>query len=272
MYEIYIGFALAILAAIGFNLCVVFHTFKEFMKCKIWIFGTLLGVGGWLLYFLALGMAPLSIIQPVLGFGMVVLALCAVFYLKESLKLLEWVAVIIVTLGVIMIGCSITPDRERAAVAIATHPLLLVTVLTIALAILSAAMTRIKKLGIGAEVSLGICCGFLFGTGAIYTKAMAVDISTSGSWILTDLFLSPYPYGVVGFNAIGFIVLQGAFQRGRALIVTPVGGGLGTLIPVVGGVIVFGEMFPQEWVLSTLRITGLAIIIIGTVMLSRLRG
>ena len=42
-------------------------------------------------------------------------------------------------------------------------------------------------------------------------------------------------------NCIGFALMQGALQAGRGVVVVPIFSVLSNLVPIVGGIVVFGE-------------------------------
>ena len=56
------------------------RSFLLFFKSKIWVTGLACSTAGWVLYLVAVSKGPISIIQPVFGFGLVVIALFGVCY------------------------------------------------------------------------------------------------------------------------------------------------------------------------------------------------
>ena len=65
-----------------------------------------LNIGGAGLFLVALGSrsAPISFLQPLATFGLVVNALMAVFYLGEGYGLAEWLGVSLLFVGVVFVG------------------------------------------------------------------------------------------------------------------------------------------------------------------------
>ena len=79
---------------------------KAFKNCRKWILGTLLTSFGWLLFLIAISIAPLSLIAPLSNVGIIILVLIALFYFKEKLVKLEYLAVLSVIIGVFFISLN----------------------------------------------------------------------------------------------------------------------------------------------------------------------
>eukprot|EP00249_Psilotum_nudum_P005292 c18741_g1_i3 orf=348-1052(-) len=69
-----------------------------------WGSGFLLDIFGALLMLKAVSQAPISIVQPVSGCGLAVLAVFSHFYLHEAMNPLDWLGVIIAIVGTIGVG------------------------------------------------------------------------------------------------------------------------------------------------------------------------
>src|SRR5262249_60580137 len=80
--------------------------YRAFLGSRIWLGGVLIMIAGWVFFLKALANAPVSIVQPVLGFGLVLLALFSVVWLRERLRPVEWGGVALMVVGVVLLGIS----------------------------------------------------------------------------------------------------------------------------------------------------------------------
>jgi len=111
-------------------------------------------------------------------------------------------------------------------------------------------------------IGLSVSSGLALGLGSVYAKAMADAPS------VTDAMQSGYLLPTLGANLVGFVLMQASFQAGRGVVVMPVTSGLSNLVPIIGGMVVFGEQLPQHGVAATLRPLAFALAIAGAALLA----
>jgi uncharacterized membrane protein len=78
------------------------------------------------------------------------------------------------------------------------------------------------------------------------------------SWAI---LLNPLLLAVVLANVAGLVLLQAAFQRGRASVIVPLQLAMANAITVLAGVLVFAEH------ITPLRAAGIVLIVVGTTLL-----
>ena len=116
MYDLEIGVACACVASILFDLGVALqameardvshdHSLRPSLLGRLvarprWVFATLLGVAGWPFHVVALLLAPLTVVQPALASGLLLLLVLGDRMLGERVGSLEVGAVMAIILGV----------------------------------------------------------------------------------------------------------------------------------------------------------------------------
>jgi hypothetical protein len=217
-----------------------------------WLAGFVTGLSGWALYIIALGFAPLSLVQATSAGGVGLLALL-VRLGGGSLSRADRVAVAASVGGLLLLGLSLPGGASHAA-PLAWEVPLAWTLVSLALAGIAAVpAAAVLRPGAG----LAAAAGLLYSAGDVATKA-AVD-GTSPVLLFWALLLV--------CHGLAFASLQLAFQRGTALATAGVSTLLTNVLPILAGVIVFTEQMPGG-AAGLLRGLGFAGAVIGATLLA----
>ncbi|MCK4847832.1 MAG: EamA family transporter [Candidatus Heimdallarchaeota archaeon] len=226
----------------------VLQTFLLVMKCRKWLLGTILTSTGWILFLIAISLAPLSVIAPLGNAGVLVLVVFAIIYLDEKLNFYEWIGLVIIIAGVILIPLFSPPLTAETLVFDSSFIIILTLVFIMSLLIIAIIQKRIAPTKSGAF--LGIASGITAGLGAVYTKVLSL--------VFEEIFLLLLVLTIfLIFQLISFLTLQTAFQRERATVVVPLFNSFSTLLPVIFGVLTFSESIPIG------QMVGIILIVIG---------
>ena len=226
----------------------ILETLTLVLKCRKWLFGTLLTSTGWVLFLIAITLAPLSVIAPLNNAGVIVLVLFAILYLNEKLNFYEWFGLAAIISGVILIPIFSIPQTTEIKTFDSSFVLLLTFLMIIGLSILGIIQNKLAPTKSGAF--LGFASGITGGFGAVYTKVLSL--------VLDDLISIIFVFSwFLVFQLLSFLTLQTAFQRERATVVVPLFNSFSTLLPVVFGVLAFYETIPIG------QMMGIFLIVIG---------
>ena len=208
-----------------------------------WLTGFLAGIAGWVVYVVALGLAPLSLVQAAAAGGIALLAV------GLALRPAERLGVAAALAGLVLLPLSLgahVSSGHGSARAVALWML--------GSAVAAALATRLLPAGAG----LGTAAGVLYAAGDVGTKAAVVG--GARLWFVPAL---------LACHGLAFVCLQLAFQRGGRLGTA----GLAVLwtnaLPILAGTLVFGEAIPEGW-RGTARVVAFALVLLGAVVLSRL--
>jgi drug/metabolite transporter (DMT)-like permease len=279
--SIYVAIALAVVASVGFNVGTAFQksaavrlpkisfppkrkTLHAFVTNRAWMTAFLITVASEGCFLAAAANAPISLVQPILGTGLIVLAGFSVFYLNEKLSTGEWIGVFTLIIGLALLGGSAERGEIRGLEAISWGRLVGLTVVLLGF-VVAARVIELRRPGrFSIELVLGAASGVMIGIGALFTRVMMLEFKAGN--VVFGILLAAV---VSGSGLSGMITQQGGFQRGRAITVTAILAVLNKVIAIFGGMFALGEVLPENAVKQGLRITALAALLAGTVLLAR---
>jgi len=232
-----------------------------------WLSGLAISGGGWGIFAYALNYTPISLARSIQGSGFVILAFFSVFFLNHRLKPGEWLAVAIVTLGIIALGLS-EPAESKTVSTVFPLRLALAAGTGCLGCFMVYGARQFFKLGFSSVVVFSIFAGTFLGTGDVFTKAVMV-LAGKKSYLAAFAVAGP---ALVVFYLTGNFLLSRGYQHGRAILVTAVSDFCSRLVTIFYGVFAMGEYFPQDPTYRALRVGGLAGILFGTIFLSRFSG
>jgi uncharacterized membrane protein len=221
-----------------------------------WVLGFIATSLGWVLFVQATALGDISLVQPLMSAGDLMLVIMAVVFLKERLAGVEWAGVLLTVLGALAL--ALEADNTQVAAYAGLRLSVLLGVTAVAAVVLLLANRRAQR----PEVLLAVVVGLCFGAGSVLTKALTAESTGPGQSVMTwAIVLNPLLLAVVLANVLGLVLLQAAFQRGRAAVVVPLQLALANAITVLAGVVVFAEH------ITLLRGAGIGLIVLGTTLL-----
>lgn len=229
-----------------------------FLRSGKWMSGLLATTIGWFLFIKATDLGEVSVVQPLMSVGDLFLVLMAVIYLHERMTPAEWFGLALTVVGAITLSfdAEITPPDSIAWPRLGIF-LALTLVAWIALLITGRKSRR-------PEVPLAIAVGIGFGVGAALTELMTAYLTLHGRDLeSTAFFLNPILPFMIAANVAGLVLLQMAFQKGRAAVIIPVQLSVVNGIVVLAGALVFAEE------ITLFRLFSIALIVAGTAVLHR---
>ncbi len=258
----------------------VWQNLKNFFTNKTWLFGFILVQSQWILLTMALDFAPISMITPLMSFGMVTLVIFSYFYLKEAISFVEIGGIIAIIIGIVILGLT-NPDEEVVFTLDETIErfsstwsiVFLAVIFMISIGLILLSILRKYK---NADILFGISAGITDALGAIFLKALMTGADFRDTTIVTESVLNWFWWFImiimIIFNGTATIYLQVAYQRGKAVIVAPIFAVLAMIVPVFAGIIIFSDwaIFVEQNMIGKIiwKIVAFGIIIAGAVILS----
>ncbi|MEA2220168.1 MAG: hypothetical protein QOJ35_2794 [Solirubrobacteraceae bacterium] len=225
-------------------------TIRALAASRRWVSGALLGYCGLATNTLALGLAPLSLVQSIVAAGLVVVALGAAWTRRRWPGARELVAIglVVVALAALGIGAGAKPSR---APSVAT----LLAFETLA-ALAAWAIARRSHGGLGRPNRLGLAAGVLYGATNL---SLAALLASGGAAELVAV-------GVVAGAAVtagGFFAFQRGLQCGPATgVVTLMTAGT-NVVAILGGLLVMRERLGATPALAALHAGAFALVVLA---------
>ncbi len=243
-----------------------------------WLVGFAMMACGFGLQVVALTLAPVSVVQPVLGSGVVILVALSRLVLRERLGRLEFgcVAAVAVAIGAIALSASGSAGEVGQHANGLVIAAVAIPACAAALAIGASSLRKTASAGRHRQpavgVSYGLASGLLYGVATLALKALsgsAFAHPTSVGGLVLAVLGSPYPYLTVACSAVGLLIFQTGLQRCRVSIVGPVSNITGSVFFLVAGTWLFAERLPSSVAGLTLRLGGILVAGAAVVVLSR---
>ena len=205
---------------------------------------------GWLMYVVALRLAPLALVQAIGASGVGVLAFATARGHPSRLALRERFAVVLAFAGLLLLALSIIERQE-----LDHRPSAVGVIIWLAAAAGAAVFLIVQPTRSARAASLGLASGLLLSDGDISAKL----IGYSGPWLIALVSL------IVAYS-IGSIVLQSAYQRGDALTAAGTSTIVTSGVPIVAGFVLFGETLPHG-IQAGVQVAAFACLVLSAVAL-----
>jgi hypothetical protein len=270
------GVAAAAAAAACFNAAVVLYALegryvstehglrlslvREIARRPMWLAAVALDGLGWPFQLLALSLAPLTVVQPTLSVGLLLLLVVGARRLGEHVGRLEVVATVAIIGGVTGLALAAPPHSSARP-----DPVALAVVLGV-LVLLTAAPYALRRRGeVGAGVMI-VAAGSAFTATALSSKLLTDELARGH--VLAAL---AWGAGTALVAAIGLLSEISALQRFEATRVSPAIFVIQTVAPVIAAPILIGEKWSATPGGGAVLVAALAATCAGGALLARSR-
>ncbi|HZR96769.1 MAG TPA: hypothetical protein VFA56_13815 [Gaiellaceae bacterium] len=227
------------------------HSLRLLLGNRRWLLGFGIEAGGWMLFVVALALAPLSLVQATAAGGIGILAVLSVHVTRVPLSGGERVGVAIAVGGLVLLGISLAGGHGEGADA----PFLSVAAWVAASIAAAAAAIRLLASRLTAGVAYGLSTGLLFAAGDVATKSA---VERSGEPVFVAALVACYAFGT--------LVLQAGFQHGSPLATAGLATLLTNALPIVAGMTIFSEPLP-DGLLGAIRLAAFVAVVTAGVFL-----
>ena len=229
----------------------------KLLRNRRWLGATALGLVGWPLEIVALLLAPLTVVQPCLVSGLVVLLWLGATRLGESPGRREYLAVAAIVAGVAGVAWA-APERTTdhagtAAIAIALA--------LVAIPIAAPYALRGRRASMGTLVV--VSAGFGYAWTAISSKLLTDELA-AGALLVAVVWLAT----AIASEGLALLSEMSALQQRPATHVAPVMFAVQVLVPVILAPLIFGESWSGTPLGGAALVFFMAVALAGTMLLA----
>jgi drug/metabolite transporter (DMT)-like permease len=226
------------------------------VRNRRWLGATALGLLGWPFEIAALLLAPLTVVQPCLASGLILLLWLGVRRLGERPGRRELLAVAAIVAGVAGVALA-APERttdHAGAVAI------VLALALVAVPVLAPYAFR-RRSGAATLAIVGAGCGYAWT--AIASKLLTDELAAG-----TVLAAAAWLATAAGSEGLALLSEMSSLQRRPATQVAPAMFAIQVLVPVVLAPLIFSESWAQTPLGGLTLVAAMAVAVAGTVLLA----
>jgi drug/metabolite transporter (DMT)-like permease len=284
----YAGIALALLATTAYNVGLILEkralgqmpaleirrvmgVVVSLLTSRPWLAGFALMLTGLACQTIVLTFEPVSVVQPVLASGVVLVLVLSRLMLRERLRGNEAWCVAAIAVAVVLLALSATGTTESHHADPGSMAAVMIPSIAVGLLVAVGSLRTRRPGAVVSAVWAGAGTGLLYGVAALAIKALSgvlVRHQTAAD-LVASLISSPYLYVLGGCLAVAMLLFQAALQAGRASIVIPVSNVTGSTYFIIAGTWLFHEHLPASPGKLVLRLAGIALAALVVIALSR---
>jgi drug/metabolite transporter (DMT)-like permease len=234
---------------------------RRLLKRPRWVEGTLLTFAGYPFHVLALLLAPLTIVQPALAAGLLLLLVIGARTPGENVRRRDWVGVGAIVIGIAVMTLS---APERAEVEARTSALLVALAALALVTLVPYVAERLRgECTPGLTTMATFAAGTAYAFSGITSKLVSDDLSddrvaSAFGWLVATAVIA----------GLGFLSQVTALQRRSATQVGPVIYVVPVLVPVLLAPFLTGEDWGQTPLNGAVLVVSLLVVSLGAGLVS----
>ncbi|KLL11406.1 MULTISPECIES: hypothetical protein [Protofrankia] len=210
----------------------------------LWLLGLAVEAGSFLLEVLALSVAPVALVAPLMAGDMVVFALLARRFLGERISRAGWRGMASMVAGIALLTFAFSRGAEVGDRA-SNHDMGLF--LACGLTFTAVGAWLANRAGRGERIAqaallFGLSAGACYAIATLATRQIGLYLDDHE---LARLLATPTPYVLILFSVLALGLEQRGLQGQAAVIAFPVTSGVSAFLPVMLGLTLFGESAPE---------------------------
>jgi hypothetical protein len=230
-------------------------------RSRWWTIGFAVAAGGFVLHIIALGFAPLSLVETVISGCIVLLAYLAQRWFGLRVSRREWLGLGLIAAGLAFLGATV-PDAAHGASDYSLTAMIAFESSAVGVGALLLLSGTAGSLGSRRGPLLGLAAGLLLGVSNVSLKALTGTVPSDPLSIV-----SPWTLALALAGVGAFFALARGFQTGGAISVTALASVAANCVSIGGGVLVFGDPIGADALDTVLRSAAFGVVIVATALM-----
>jgi multidrug transporter EmrE-like cation transporter len=225
-------------------------------RTPIYTLGCVVATTSWGFHVLALGLAPISVVQATIAGGLVLITVLADRVFGQSVTRREWIGVALTAAGLAFLAATLegTADSAHHEYEAAVFYTTIVT------ATLAGAYLASRS---ASGPALAISAGLLWAASDVTIKALTgkTDLGVVG------IVAHPFALIIVVLSLVALLISARSLQLGPVVPVIALTSATANVVTIAAGPIVFQEPLPEEPLALLVRLAAFALVITAAAMI-----
>lgn len=226
--------------------------FKE----PIYTLGCVVATTSWGFHVLALGLAPISVVQATIAGGLVLITVIADRVFGYSVTRREWIGVALTAAGLAFLAATLEGTTDKAH---SEYDALLFFTLVGACTVAGAVLASRSSSG----PALAVSAGLLWAGSDVTIKALTGKTGDEG---LLGTVLHPYALVIVVLSLVALLISARSLQLGPVVPVIALTSATANIVTIAAGPTVFQEPLPDDPLALAVRLLAFALVITAAAM------
>jgi drug/metabolite transporter (DMT)-like permease len=231
------------------------HSTIALFRSPIYTIGCVVATTSWGFHVVALGLAPISVVQATIAAGLVLVTVVADRVFGHSVTRREWIGVALTAAGLAFLAATLdgTTDAARGDYDSSTFA---ITVCGATLA--AVVLARRARSG----PALAVSAGLFWAASDVTIKALSGKAGDLGLAVI----IHPFAFVILALSLIGLLVSARSLQIGPAVPVIALTSATANVLTIAAGPFVFQEPLPDDPFAQLVRVAAFALVITAAAM------
>jgi drug/metabolite transporter (DMT)-like permease len=231
------------------------HSTIALFRSPIYTIGCIVATTSWGFHVLALGLAPISVVQSVIAGGLVLVTVVADRVFGHSVTRREWIGVALTAAGLAFLAATLEGTTDAAHGTYED----LALYSTVGLATLAGFILASRA---NSGTALAVSAGLLWAGSDVTIKALSGKAEDLGASVIVH----PFAFVIVALSLIGLLVSARSLQIGPVVPVIALTSATANVLTIAAGPIVFQEPLPEDPLALLVRLAAFALVITAAAM------